>query len=145
MCIKAAIDRGTGASCHDLRLCASSAHGSEERSNSQQRKIRMYFKPSRPPLAQWVPPRKYLEPWRIFVLIEVLFLLGFFIFNMAKAPRQPLSPSDLPAFRSKQPAGFRPSNDSKIAIVTFSTEQKSYTHTSLRNKARTKIAWHARL
>lgn len=31
--------------------------------------------------------------------------------------------------------GFRPLNESRIAIVTFTTEQKSFTHLSLKNKA----------
>ncbi|KAF2424229.1 hypothetical protein EJ08DRAFT_700824 [Tothia fuscella] len=34
-----------------------------------------------------------------------------------------------------QPPGFRPLNESKFAIVTFTTEQKSFTHLSLKNKA----------
>jgi len=68
------------------------------------------------------------------VAVVVLFLLFFFRFDSPSTPAE-LSPSDVLAVESQQLVGFRPLNESKIAIVTFHTEQKSFTHLSLKNKA----------
>ena len=83
-------------------------------------------------------PRRFLEPWRILVVVVVLFLLFFFRFEANSEPVALSSPSDVATVKigSKAPLGFRPLNESKIAIVTFHTDQKSYTHLSLKNKFR---------
>jgi len=69
------------------------------------------------------------------VAVVVLFLLFFFRFDSPSTPVPLSTPLDVSGSRSRQPLGFRPLNESKIAIVTFHTDQKSYTHLSLKNKA----------
>jgi hypothetical protein len=81
-------------------------------------------------------PRRFLEPWRILVAVVVVFLLFFFRFDATTTPVALSTPSDILSIGSQKPVGFRPLNESKIAIVTFHTDQKSYTHLSLKNKFR---------
>ena len=97
------------------------------------------YSPSRPMF-----PRRFFEPWRILVVVVVIFLLFFFRFDTNTAPVALSSPADaVPTMPVKahpppvkKPIGFRPLNESKVAIVTFHTDQKSYTHLSLKNKFR---------
>jgi hypothetical protein len=100
-----------------------------------------YKKPYSP--SRQVFPRRFLEPWRILVVVIILFLLLFFRFDTNTAPVPLSTPGDVATSKpgstkagSHAPVGFRPLNDSKIAIVTFHTDQKSYTHLSLKNKFR---------
>lgn len=86
------------------------------------------------PTRQFIP-RRFLEPWKILVAVVVLFLLFFFRFD-APATSVVLSPSDVLATGSQQPVGYRTGNESRIAIVTFTTDQKTFTHLSLKNKYR---------
>jgi hypothetical protein len=84
-------------------------------------------------------PRRFLEPWRILVVVVVIFLLFFFRFDTSSTPVAISTPSDVSPIeppKSQAPLGFRPLNESKIAIVTFHTDQKSYTHLSMKNKYR---------
>lgn len=82
-------------------------------------------------------PRRFFEPWKILVALVVLCLLFFFRFD-APATTSGISNSLAPTtlYGSRRPLGFSPYNESRIAIVTFTTEQKSFTHLSLKNKAR---------
>jgi len=75
-------------------------------------------------------PRQFLQPSR---LIAVAVILALFFFLRFKGPSTLSSYGSHGA--STLPRGFRPLNESKIAMVTFSTEQKSFTHLSLKNKA----------
>ncbi|UKZ79332.1 hypothetical protein TrVFT333_007082 [Trichoderma virens FT-333] len=85
--------------------------------------------------ASQLSPRKFLGSCKTLVVAIVLCGLFFFDFDAFTTRVASSSPSDIIAFESKRPLGFRPYNESKIAIVTFTTNQNSYTHLSLQNKA----------
>lgn len=96
----------------------------------------MYHPTKKPysPIKHAFPRRRYLDPSRIALVAIVLLLIFFFRFESTET----VIVTDEERLVSK-PAqvlpGFRPLNESKIAIVTFTTEQKSFTHLSLKNKA----------
>lgn len=79
-------------------------------------------------------PRRYLDPSRIVLVAIVLLLIFFFRFESIETTTVT---DDVREIFRPAPAlpGFRPLNESRIAIVTFITEQKSFTHLSLKNKA----------
>ncbi|KAE9974865.1 hypothetical protein EG327_008643 [Venturia inaequalis] len=79
-------------------------------------------------------PRRYLDPSRIVLVAIVLLLIFFFRFESIETTTVTDDVREIFTPASALP-GFRPLNESRIAIVTFTTEQKSFTHLSLKNKA----------
>jgi len=83
-------------------------------------------------------PRSILQPTRI-ALVACVLLLFFLLHLNTRIPADLDRGNDLTTaaagFDMDAP-GFRPLNESRIALVTFTTEQKSFTHLSLKNKAR---------
>ncbi|QDS75934.1 hypothetical protein FKW77_003084 [Venturia effusa] len=81
-------------------------------------------------------PRRYLDPSRLALIAVPLLLLFFFFFRFEAAETKSVTDDVRRIVRPVRALpGFRPLNESRIAIVTFTTEQKSYTHLSLKNKA----------
>jgi len=73
-------------------------------------------------------PRRFLEP----LLLAGLVILLIFFFRIERP--EPTSSVAIFPQPTEYLSGYRPINESRIAIVTFTTEQKSYTHLSLKNK-----------
>lgn len=84
-----------------------------------------------------------LQPTRILLVVVVLLLFFILHLSQSDAPARPRNAgakgADVDALKVVKPQyapGFRPLNGSKIAMVTFTTQEKSYTHLSLKNKYR---------
>lgn len=84
-------------------------------------------------------PRMFLLRW-ITVVLMMLSLFLFFQLYETKSPLFISSTSDIAELGLEAPLGSQLRNKSKIAIVTFLTHPTSYTHLSLKNKAR-KLLW----
>jgi hypothetical protein len=80
-------------------------------------------------------PRRFLEPSRLVIVAIVLLIIFFFRFESTDTTTV-VEDVARPVWKPAQALpGFRPLNESRIAIITFTTEQKSFTHLSLKNKA----------
>lgn len=79
-------------------------------------------------------PRRCFDPSRIILVAIVLLLLFFLRFESPAAITVTEAVREVSKPAAALP-GFRPLSESRIAIVTFTTEQKSFTHLSLKNKA----------
>lgn len=79
-------------------------------------------------------PHRYYNPSRLVLVAIVLLLIFFFRFESTEITAVTDDVREISKPAQALP-GFRPLNESRIAIVTFTTEQKSYTHLSLKNKA----------
>lgn len=75
-------------------------------------------------------PRHILHPSRLLVVAIVLLLFFFLRFDGPSSSAKDVRNAMFGVSR-----GFRPLDQSRIAMITFTTEQKSYTHLSLKNKA----------
>lgn len=77
-------------------------------------------------------PRHILHPCRLIIVAVVLLLFFFLRFDGTSSSAKDVRNAVFGVSR-----GFRSLDQSRIAMITFTTEQKSYTHLSLKNKART--------
>lgn len=80
-------------------------------------------------------PRRFFDPSRLVIVAIVLFLIFFFRFESTETIITGTDDALAISESAEALPGFRPLNESRIAIVTFTTEQKSFTHLSLKNKA----------
>jgi hypothetical protein len=90
-----------------------------------------------PPARQSYFPRSVLQPARI-ALVAVVVLLFYLVSQLPTKTNAPIRHYDAVTVDRPAPTarGFGPLSESRIAMVTFTTEQKSFTHLSLKNKAR---------